>query len=319
MVDHLQGGFEGIQLERAAEHTDFYRIRVRKVDCRVTSGTGILRMTHLLGRGKADTIPRRPAVHLALRAAAESQQLCPEFLYKVQQPRNRGFLLFIGTAECQTRDVNMKSTSPGRMTEIAHALRFTQYLRPRHFVQMVFERHRMRDELKTLIQTAVRLDVEIFGVGVRDVKELLRIAVDRTAVVDFEFNAEMPQTFSVEHKVGRVAVFVNNLTVLIPARYAIGVVVTVPICAVAMNNTAAVIAAHVILIKAVVAKRVRVILDGVFLVDPLSAVVADYGQAIRAVLAEPVILYLEHFVNRMLRTTVCTNSRFLHWLFLHFV
>ena len=213
----------------------------------------------------------------------------------------------------------MKSTSPGRMTEIAHALCLAKNLRPRHFIQMVLECHRVCDKLEAFIQTAVRFDVQVFSVGVGDVEQLLRVAVDRTAVINFELHAEMPQTFSVEHKVGRVAVFVNNLTVLIPARYAIGVVVTVPICAVAMNNTAAVIAAHVILIKAVVAKRVRVILDGVFLVDPLSAVVADYGQAIRAVLAEPVILYLEHFVNRMLRTTVCTNSRFLHWLFLHFV
>ena len=43
----------------------------------------------------------------------------------------------------------------------------------------------MGDKLKTFIQTAVRLDVEIFGVGVRDVEQLLRIAVHRTAVIDF--------------------------------------------------------------------------------------------------------------------------------------
>ena len=64
-----------------------------------------------------------------------------------------------------------------------------------------------------------------------------------------------------------------------------------------MNNAAAVIAAHVILIEAVVAKRVRVILDGVFLVDPLSAVVADYGQAICAVLAEPIAFPFKHLVT----------------------
>ena len=44
-----------------------------------------------------------------------------------------------------------------------------------------------------------------------------------------------------------------------------------------MNNAAAIIATHIIFIKAVVAKRVRIVLDGVFLVDPLGTVIADYG------------------------------------------
>ena len=205
------------------------------------------------------------------------------------------------------------------MAEVPHALRFTQHLRPRHFVQMVFERHWMGNKLQAFIQTAVRLDVEIFCVLVRDVEQLLRIAVDRTAVVDFKLNAEMTQTFAVEHEVGRVIVLVNNLTMLIPAGCAVGVVVIVPIRAVTMNNTVAVLTADVVFIKAVVAKRVRVILDGIFLVNPLGTVVTEYGQAIRAVLSEPVIFHLEHFVDRMLRTTVCTNSCFTHWLVLLFV
>lgn len=81
----------------------------------------------------------------------------------------------------------------------------------------------MGNKLQAFIQTAVRLDVEIFCVLVRDVEQLLRIAVDRTAVVDFKLNAEMTQTFAVEHEVGRVIVLVNNLTMLIPAGCAVGV------------------------------------------------------------------------------------------------
>ena len=70
----------------------------------------------------------------------------------------------------------------------------------------------MSDKFQAFIQAAVRLDVQVFGVGVRDVKELLRVAVNRAAVVDFEFNAEMTQTFAVENKVRRVTVLVNNVT-----------------------------------------------------------------------------------------------------------
>ena len=115
MVDHLQGGFEGIQLERTAEHADFNGIRVCEINRRIAPGTGIFRVVHLLGRRQANAVPRRPAVHLALRAAAKAKQLRPEFLYKVQQPRNRGLLLFIGTAECQTGDMNVQSAGSCRV------------------------------------------------------------------------------------------------------------------------------------------------------------------------------------------------------------
>ena len=86
-----------------------------------------------------------------------------------------------------------------------------------------------------------------------------------------------------------------------------------------MNNAAAIIATHIIFIKAVVAQRVGVILDSVLLVDPLGAVVADDGQAICAVLAEPITFHFKHLVNWMLSTAICTNSCFAHCLFLHFV
>ena len=177
----------------------------------------------------------------------------------------------------------------------------------------------MGNKLQAFIQAAVRLDVEIFCVLVRDVKQLLRVAVNRTAVVDFKFDTEMPQALAMEHEVGRVAVFVNDIVMLVPAGCAVGVVVIIPIRAVTMNNTVAVLAADVILIKAVVAKRVRVILDGVFLVDSLGAVVTDYGQAICTVLAEPIAFHFKHLVNWMLFAAICTNSRFTHCLFLHFV
>ena len=95
--------------------------------------------------------------------------------------------------------------------------------------------------------------VEIFCILVCNIKQFLRIAVDRTAVVDFELNAEVAKALAVKYKVGRVAVFVDNIVVLIPAGCAAGIVVIIPIGTVAVDNPAAVIAADVILIKAVVA------------------------------------------------------------------
>ena len=119
------------------------------------------------------------------------------------------------------------------MAEIIHATGLAENFRPRHFVQMVFQCHRMRYELQAFIQAAVRLDVQVFGVGVRDVKKLLRIAVNRTAVIDFKLNAEMPQALAMEHEVGRVAIFVNDIVMFVPARRAVSVIVAVPVRAIA--------------------------------------------------------------------------------------
>ena len=119
--------------------------------------------------------------------------------------------------------------------------------------------------------------VEIFCILVCNIKQFLRIAVDRTAVVDFELNAEVAKALAVEIKVRRVAVLVDNFAVLISVGHAAGVVVIIPIGVVAMNNAVAVLAVNVILIKAMVAEYVRIVLDDILLIKPLSAVVADYG------------------------------------------
>ena len=54
----------------------------------------------------------------------------------------------------------------------------------------------MSDKFQAFIQAAVRLDVQVFRRWRSRCQELLRVAVNRAAVVDFEFNAEMTQTFA---------------------------------------------------------------------------------------------------------------------------
>ena len=300
MVDHLQGGFEGIQLERAAEHADFNRICIREIDRSISPRAGILDMTYLLGRGEADTVPRRPAVHLALRTAAESKQLCPELFHEVEQTGNRGFLLLVSTAKRQAGDMNVKSTSSGGMAQISHALRFTEYLFPRHFVQVVFQRHGMCNKFKTLIQTAIGFDIQVFGVCIGNIEQLLRVAVYRAALVDFQLYAQMPQALAVEHKVGRIVVVVNRALMLVPAVRAIGMMVVIEVRIVAAQDAATVVAADIVLVKTALAERVVIILNGAFLIDAIAAVITGYCQTIYTVLTEPVALYLKHLADRVL-------------------
>ena len=59
----------------------------------------------------------------------------------------------------------------------------------------------MRDELKTLIQTAVRLDAQIFRVRIGDVQQFFGIVTVCTAAINFQFDAEMPQALAMKHKI----------------------------------------------------------------------------------------------------------------------
>ena len=61
-----------------------------------------------------------------------------------------------------------------------------------------------------------------------------------------------------------------------------------PIRIVAAQNSTAVVTADIASIKAILTKRIMVVRDGVFLINPLITVVADYGQMVSATFAKPV-------------------------------
>ena len=157
----------------------------------------------------------------------------------------------------------MKSAGSCRMTEIAHALRFAEDFRPRHFVQMVFERHRVSNELQSFIQTAVRLYVQIFAVSIGDVQQLLCVAVYRAAVINLQLDTEVPQALAVKYEIRGVVVFMDNVVMLVPAGGAVDIVIVIPIGTVAADNASAVLTADIILIKTVIAERVCIVLDSI--------------------------------------------------------
>jgi len=153
---------------------------------------------------------------------------------------------------------------------------------------MVFKRHRVRDELQTIVQAAVRLDVQVLRVRIGDIQQLLGVIAVCATVINFELNAEMAQTFAMKNKVGRVAVFVDDLAVFAPAGRAVSVVVIVPVCAVTPQNAVAICTTDVILIETTFAERIVAVLYSIFGVNPLSAGIADNGKLVCATFAQPV-------------------------------
>ena len=118
----------------------------------------------------------------------------------------------------------------------------------------------------------------------------LSVIVYRAAVINLQLNAEVSQALAVKHEIGGVVVFMDNVVMIVPAGGAVDVVIIIPIGTVAADNTAAVLTADVILIKAMVAEYIVVILDGVFLINSFVTVVADYGQTVSTAFTKPVLL-----------------------------
>ena len=199
------------------------------------------------------------------------------------------------------------------MAQITHALCLAKYIFPRHFVQMVFQCHRVCDKFHTILKTAVSLDVQVFDASVSDVEQLLSVIVYHATVINLQLNAEVSQALAVKHEIGGVVVFMDNVVMLVPAGGAVDVVIVIPIGTVEADNAAAVLTADVILIKTVIAERMVIVLNGIFLIDSLVTVVADYGQTVSIAFTKPVTFYLVHGIERVLDTTVRTNSSFFHW------
>ena len=116
----------------------------------------------------------------------------------------------------------MQAVSASRVAEVPMLCALPEDFRPRHFVQTVCKRHWVRDKFQTIVQAAVRLDVQIFRVSIGDIQQLLGVIAVCTAVVDFQFYAEMPQAFAVENEVGHIVILVNRALVIVLTALAVG-------------------------------------------------------------------------------------------------
>ena len=87
---------------------------------------------------------------------------------------------------------------------------------------MAFQRGRMADDLKAVVQTAVMLAVNTFCVLISDGKDFFGVAADFARAVNFEFDAKISGWDSVENRLGAVAVIVDGTAVqLIVAAFAV--------------------------------------------------------------------------------------------------
>ena len=98
--------------------------------------------------------------------------------------------------------MDMKTTGASQMGRISHGNSLGQDITPRHFVQMIIQRHGVADNFKTVLQRSVMLAENVFQpVGVGNVHEAFSVAVD-LAAANLQLYAHESRAISIENRIG---------------------------------------------------------------------------------------------------------------------
>ena len=119
---------DGIYFQSPPEHAKFHRIPIGQIHTGIAPGmTSLFRVVQNIPGLFPIAIPSSPALQLALRTAAEFQQLFPVLFKEVEYPGNGRILLLLSLSKSRPTDMNMKATVPARWLRYpnAAALRHT--------------------------------------------------------------------------------------------------------------------------------------------------------------------------------------------------
>ena len=171
----------------------------------------------------------------------------------------------------------------------------------------------MGNDLKAVLQAAVRLDVNVFLVHIGDAFETGSVIVVLAAFIHFQFYAEVSFSVSVKDRCGFVAVLLDLVLKLVKASFTVGQV-AVPADNAFRNDLPAGFAAVVVGIKTVLAEAGIFIGNAVLFPDRLTAVVAGDAVFLDTIVAEQFIVYWCALFLCKLSSAVVTDSYF----FFHF-
>ena len=242
----------------------------------------------------------RPLIHLELRPAGEPQQLSPVAFHEEQHTGNSTVLGIIGIPKGFAGHMDVQTTGACLMRQIPLCDGLAQYLVPRHFVELILQRHGMRHDLKAVVQTAIVLAVSKGVLPVSNVQQGRGVLVVLACAVDLQLYAEKAGPGAVEDGTGLEIVIMDSAVFNVGAAVtAIGIVIVVRISsAIKGNKAAAAGAAGVIAVAAVGTDRVSVVVGQAFtLPEPGAAVDADLGHFLQTVRAKQAVMELDQVVG----------------------
>ena len=153
---------------------------------------------------------------------------------------------------------------------------------------MIVQRHRVCNDLKSVVKRAVVLAVDVLVRAVADVHHVLSRGIVLAALVDLQFYTEKSASFAVKYWRGFVVVLLDTaVTFNLVAGAAIGIVAVVDVMRrIVVDHPAATLAVGVVVIVAVLTERVFRCAGVLASVYPCTAVKTTSGTFCQAVVTE---------------------------------
>ena len=127
--------------------------------------------------------------------------------------------------------LNVQTTSTGLMGTIAHGNCLSKNIFPVHFLCVIIQCHRVRNNLKAIIQTAIWLDVDGFKLCISNAFQSVGVIIILASVIHFQFYTEISLSISVENGRRFVAVIFDFILQIFKAAFTIWQII-VPIAVV---------------------------------------------------------------------------------------
>ena len=112
--------------------------------------------------------------------------------------------------------VDMESAGAGLMAGVAHVDGFLQDGIPWHLILMERQRHRMGDDLITVIQTSIMFAVNILIFAIDGIQDPAGVGIGLAGTVDFRFDAHIKGAVAVEDGIGAVVIIVDGIAAMMP-------------------------------------------------------------------------------------------------------
>ena len=209
VADHLQRGDEGVVFEGAPENSELDRIVIAKVHAGVAPGVAFFDVLEHFLRVILVAVASRPALELTLGAAGEDEQLVPIALDEVENPGDGSLLTLFILPEPGAVDVDVQAAGGSLMGAVFEVDGLIHDLAPRDGGNVIVQRHRVGDNLETVIERTVVFAIDVLSAAIGDIHQLFCDGIVFARTVDLQLDAEVTAAVAVEDGRGLVVIFVN--------------------------------------------------------------------------------------------------------------
>ena len=312
-INKLQCGYKCIVFQRPPEKPELNGTVIAEINCAVPAVVTALGFLQDFLSCFFVTIASRPSVHIILTSSGEAEDLVPVLFYQEKNLADDLFLLRLIVTKSVPVDMDMQTAGTRLVGAVAHFYRFMKNHFPVHVMLMIVKCHWVRNDLEAVVNTAVRLYVDMLMTDICNFFELACIIIVLTSAVYFQLNSKIALTITIENRLRLIAVLLDLVIEVIIAAVAIRIIAS-PVNVVVVDDSVAALTAMIIVIIAGFAKCGIIVLYCIIYPDGFAAVVAGGAVFVNTLMTKELIVHPCSFLFFDLTAADVADS----YVFFHF-